>query len=313
MLSSTVVEATAIARPRRLPQQRSRGRYRIAPWLLLAPFCILFLAATVVPLVYAIYLSLFSQRLIGGNVFVGLSNYSSVLTDPLFISGLEHVAEFFLLQVPIMLALSVLAALALDSGRLRLMRLFRLGLFLPYAVPAVVATLMWGYIYGGQFGLLGEIAHRLNVSYPNLLTPQFILPSIANVVTWEFLGYDMLIFYAALRSVPVELYEAATVDGAGEIRKAWSIKVPALRPAMLLTLVFSFIGSFQLFAEPDLLKTIAPTSVTTSYTPNLYAYNLAFNGAQYNYAAAVAAVLGLVIVAASFVVYGISTGRRNRA
>ena len=93
---------------------------------------------------------------------------------------------------------------------------------------------------------------------PHFLSSGWMLGSLANIVTWEFVGYNMIILYAALRAIPHELYEAAAVDGAGAWRTAWSIKLPALRPALMLTLVFSVIGSFQLFNEPNLLQRLAP-------------------------------------------------------
>jgi multiple sugar transport system permease protein len=118
--------------------------------------------------------------------------------------------------------------------------------------------------------------------------------------------------YAALRSIPHDLYEAAAVDGAGAWRTAWSIKIPALRPALLLCLIFSVIGSFQLFAEPQLMQRLAPSVISSSYTPNLYAYTLAFTGQEVNYAAAVSFLLGLVIVIASYAVLFL-TNRRSRS
>ena len=129
-----------------------------------------------------------------------------------------------------------------------------------------------------------------------------MLGSLANIVTWEFVGYNMIILYAALRTIPPELYEAAAVDGAGPWRIAWSVKLPALRPALLLTLVFSVIGSFQLFNEPNLLQRLAPGVIDSAYTANLYAYSLAFISQQINYAAAVSFLLGLVIVIVSYAV-----------
>jgi len=138
-----------------------------------------------------------------------------------------------------------------------------------------------------------------------------MLPALGNVVTWEFAGYNMIILYAALRTVPAERYEAAAVDGAGPWRTAWSIKIPALRPALLLCLVFSVIGSFQLFAEPNLIQRLAPTVIHSSYTPNLYAYSLAFTSQQVNYAAAVSFLLGFVILVVSYAVL-LTAGRSRR-
>jgi multiple sugar transport system permease protein len=221
------------------------------------------------------------------------------------------VTLFFLVQVPVMLLLALLFALALDSGLVRLARLVRLGVFVPYAVPSVVATLMWGYLYGPDFGPFAQAGRALGLPVPHFLSGGWMLGSLANIVTWEFVGYNMIILYAALRTVPTELYEAAAMDGAGPWRIAWSIKLPALRPALLLTLLFSVIGSFQLFNEPKLVQAIAPDVIDSSYTANLYAYSLAFTGQQVNYSAAVSFLLGLVIVIFSYAVLFTANRRRT--
>ena len=211
-----------------------------------------------------------------------------------------------------MLILALLFALALDSGLMRLAKVVRLGIFLPYAVPSVVATLMWGYLYGPSFGPFAQIGKDLHVTVPNFLDSTWMLGSLSNIVTWEFTGYNMIILYAALQTIPRDLYEAAAVDGAGPWRIARSIKLPALRPALGLTLLFSVIGSFQLFNEPFLLQQLAPNVIDSSYTANLYAYSLAFTGQQVNYAAAVSFLLGLVIVVISYVFLFLATRRRTR-
>ena len=284
---------------------------RKSGYLFVLPFLLVFLTMLVLPLLYAAYLSLFQERLVGGTVFAGFDNYARALQDDRLMDGVLRVARFFLLQVPIMLVLSLTAALAIDSGLLRAAKVFRLGIFVPYAVPAVVATLMWGYLYGPDFGPFAQLADEVGVAAPRFLSDDWMLGSMANIVTWEFVGYNMIILYAALRAVPHDLYEAAAVDGAGAWRIAWSIKLPALRPALLLCLIFSVIGSFQLFAEPQLLQRLAPSVIDSAYTPNLYAYTLAFTGQEVNYAAAVSFLLGLVIVIASYTVLLVSS-RRSR-
>ncbi|MEU5634612.1 carbohydrate ABC transporter permease [Streptomyces rishiriensis] len=286
-------------------------RRRAAGPLFVAPFMVLFLLLFLAPLGYAAYLSLFQERLIGGTAFVGLDNYVQALSDPQFLHGIGRVALFFVIQVPVMLLLALAFALALDSGLLRLARVIRLGIFVPYAVPSVVATLMWGYLYGPDFGPFAQLSRHLSVPVPDFLGDGWMLGSLANIVTWEFVGYNMIILYAALRTVPGELYEAAAVDGAGAWRTAWSVKLPALRPALMLTLLFSVIGSFQLFNEPKLLMAIAPDVISSSYTANLYAYTLAFTGQQVNYAATVSFLLGLVIVIASYAVLLTANRRRT--
>ena len=288
--------------------KRNHGQYG---YVFGAPFLLCFLLLFVLPLGYAAYLSLFKNQLVGGTVFAGLHNYITAVTDGQLIAGVGRVALFFVLQVPVMLLLALLAALAIDSGLLRVARLFRLGIFIPYAIPGVVATLMWGYLYGPSFGPVAQLASKLHVGAPDFLGSTLMLPSIANVVTWEYTGYNMIILYAALRTIPQELYEAATVDGASAWRVAWHIKIPALRPAMLLCLMFSVIGSFQLFTEPYLLQPISPTVIGPSYTPNLYAYSLAFISQEPDYAAAVSFLLGLVTVIVSYTVL-LTAGRRAR-
>ena len=283
----------------------------MAGWGFVTPFLLVFAFALVAPIGYAIYLSLFRQQLIGGNAFVGFANYSSALTDPRFWVSVRRVALFLIVQVPVMLVLALLAALALDSARLRWAPLYRLSIFLPYSVPAVVAALMWGFIYGKQFGLVAHLSSALHVGLPDPFSGSWILASIGNVVTWEFTGYNMLIFFAALRAVPGELYEAAEIDGANQFRIVTGIKLPALRPAMVVATVFSVIGSLQLFTEPQVLQQVSPDTLPTNFTPNMYAYNLSFNGQQYNYSAAIAIVMGILTIIAAGIVQ--AYGRRRVA
>lgn len=301
--------------PARRPLDRHPARIRRAQtraaWILVIPFLVIFAAFFIVPLVYSLYISLYSSQLVGGEVFTGLGNYVRALQDASFWGGLSRVALFLLIQVPIMLVASIFFALALDSGRIRGGKVVRLLIFVPYAVPSVVATLMWGYLYGTDFGLITQLFEGLGLQAPNLLSAHNALGSTINIVCWEFIGYNMIILYAALRAVPTELYEAAEIDGAGQFRIAWSVKLPAIRQALLLTVIFSIIGSFQLFNEPNLLANIAPNAIGTDFTPNLYAYNVAFRNQEINYAAAIAFLLGVVIMIVSFVVQTL-TNRKER-
>jgi multiple sugar transport system permease protein len=293
-----------VPRPRRRRRHFSRERW--AGWGFVGPFLVVFAFVLIAPIGYAIYLSLYRQQLIGGTTFVGLSNYRLALSDPLFWASLRRVLLFLAVQVPVMLVLALLAALALDSARLRWAPLYRLSIFLPYAVPAVVASLMWGFMYGTQFGLVARLRSLFGGHFPDPLSGNWVLASIGNVVTWEFVGYNMLIFYSALRAVPGELYEAAEIDGATQLGIIRWIKLPALRVAIVVALIFSVIGSLQLFNEPDILKQLAPDTISTNFTPNMYAFNLSFAGQEYNYSAAIAIVMGIltVIIAALVQWYG---------
>ncbi|MCZ7422179.1 sugar ABC transporter permease [Verrucosispora sp. WMMA2121] len=295
----------ASARPTRRPPRRpatAAARRSRAGWQFTGPFLAVFALVFLAPIAYSLYLSVFRTRLVGGTAFVGLDNYSKALTDPQFWSALGRVTLFLAVQVPIMLFLALLIALALDSGRLYGASFFRIAVFLPYAVPAVVATLMWGFMYGSQFGLVGNVNEALATSLPDPLAPELILASIGNIVTWEFVGYNMLILYSALRVVNPALYEAAAIDGAGQLRIISAIKLPALRGPLLIATIFSIIGSFHLFNEPSILQTLAPNSITTYFTPNLYAYSLSFAGQQVNYAATVAIVMGVITMVVAYLV-----------
>ncbi len=156
---------SAAAALRGASQRRRRRSW--TGWGFVGPFLAVFAFALVTPVGYAIYLSLFRNQLIGGNTFTGLANYQQALTDPRFWDSVRHVAVLLLVQVPIMLALALFAALALDSARLRWAPLYRISIFLPYAVPAVVASLMWGFMYGSQFGLVASLSSFLGVRLPD--------------------------------------------------------------------------------------------------------------------------------------------------
>jgi multiple sugar transport system permease protein len=279
-----------------------RERRSWTGWRFVGPFMAVFALVFLAPIAYSIYLSLFRTQLIGGTAFVGADNYLKALSDPQFWDSFGRVALFLVVQVPIMLFLALLVALAIDSGRLYGSSFFRISVFLPYAVPAVVATLMWGFMYGTQFGLIRNLNELLGVSLPDPLSADLILASIGNIVTWEFVGYNMLILYSALRVVNPSLYEAAEMDGAGQFRIVWAIKLPALRGALLIATIFSIIGTFQLFNEPAILKNLAPNAITTNYTPNYYAYSLSFSGQQFNYSATVAIVMGVITMIIAYVV-----------
>jgi multiple sugar transport system permease protein len=235
-------------------------------------------------------------------VFVGLGNYAQALADAKFWEAFLRVLLFLAVQVPIMLLLALVAAFAIDSARLHAAGLFRMVIFLPYAVPGVVAVLMWGFLYGDHFGLAADLNHLLGPNTVQPLSGNWILTAIGNIVTWEFVGYNMLIFYSALKVVPPDQIEAAAIDGAGALRTIASVKLPAIRGAIVVATIFSVIGSFQLFNEPNILRTLAPNVITTYFTPNMYAYNLSFGGQQYNYSATVAIVMGVITAVIAYAV-----------
>jgi multiple sugar transport system permease protein len=273
----------------------------LVPFAFLAPFLVLFAFFLITPLVYAFRMALYNERIVGGTVFVGLSNLEQAVQDSSFYTGLEHMALLGVVQIPIMIGLALLFALLLDARAVWLPSLFRFGFFLPFAVPTVVAALMWGDLYAPSFGPLAQVSRDIGLGTPGFLTSGWMLGSLGNIVTWEWTGYNMVILYAALKTIPPEIVEAAAVDGATPLQTALRIRIPFIAPALVLTGVFSIIGTLQLFNEPQIMSVIAPQVIGTAYTPNLYVYNLAFSSHEFNYAAAVSFVLGAFVFVTSYV------------
>jgi multiple sugar transport system permease protein len=286
------------------------GRQNAAGLLFVAPFALLLVTFLLLPLAYAFKISLYRSTLIGGEVFAGFDNYRQALHDHEFTSGVLRVLVFGLIQTPVMILLALLAALLLDAATSRFSRLFRLAAFVPYAVPAVIGTLMWGFLYSPDTGPLAGFTHFLGLGRVDFLSQHTVLGSLGNVVTWQWVGYNMIVLYAALQGVPREVYEAAVIDGARSTQVALRIKVPLISAAIVLVTVFTIIGTLQFFTEPLILQPLNPGSITRSYTPNIYAFNLAFTFQQYNYAAAISFMLGAVVFVGSYL-FLFATRRRS--
>ncbi|GIF16224.1 carbohydrate ABC transporter permease [Actinoplanes teichomyceticus] len=264
----------------------------------IAPFGLLFLAFYLAPIGYAIKQSLYTVARTGTfgparEVFGGLEQYRRVFQNGPFWESVGRVLLFGVVQVPVMLGLALLLALLLDSGLVRGRRFFRLAFFVPYAVPGVLAAIMWGFLYSPNLSPFTAIT-----SSWDLLSADLVLWAMANVVTWVYVGYNMLIIYSALLAVPPEIYEAATLDGAGAWRTAWSIKIPLVMPAIVLTTVFSIIGTLQLLAEPQVFRTFS-SAVSSTYTPNLTVYSTS-SIPNFSLAAAFSVVLALATFVLSF-------------
>jgi multiple sugar transport system permease protein len=284
---------------------RSRRRRSAAPLGFLAPFMVLFALFFAVPIGYAVYQSFIAVRRTGplglggtSEVFAGLDNYTSALSNDAFVDSLLRVLLFAVVQVPVMIVLATTLALLLDSASARGIKFFRTAYFLPYGVPGVIASILWGFLYVPGVSPILDVANGLGL-HPDLLGRSTVLWSIANIVTWEFAGYNMLVIVAQLKAIPGDLYEAARIDGASGWQVVRHVKLPMLRPAIVLTTVFTIIGTLQLFAEPLILKPVS-TSISSTYSPNLSAYNEAFVNNNYNLAAAESVLLALAACVLSF-------------
>ncbi|MWV49024.1 ABC transporter permease subunit [Rathayibacter sp. VKM Ac-2803] len=315
MTTTTSPAAAAVAATSGRPANRSRAVGR-APWILLAPFLALFVLTFIIPIVVAIGSSftkvtrsgLFGEAGVTSG-FAGFDNYAQALADGNFIASIGRMFLFGLVQVPVMIALCTVLALMLESASARMPGFFRAAYFLPYGVPGVIATILWSFLYVPGLSPIIDAANVVGLE-PDFLGANSVLWSIANISLWSYTGYNMLIIVAQLKAIPVELYEAAKVDGASTWRVARSIQLPLIRPALVLTTIFSIIGTLQLFAEAQVLKTVAP-AIDSQYTPNLSAYTTAFAYNDYNVAAAQAVLIALVAFILSFTFLSISNRKSS--
>ncbi len=291
-------------RPLRQRQRQAFRRGKLVGYAFVAPFLILFSVFQIIPVGYAIWQSLHAKRQSGLGLgkattrFVGLANYAQALQDQDFIASILRMLLFDIVQVPIMLGMALLLALLFDSSVALFRRFFQFAAFLPYAIPGIVASILWSFLYLPGVSPVLSILNMLNLPV-SFLDRGTVRWSIANIVTWQWTGYNMLIIFAALQALPHDIFEAARVDGASSWTINTRIKVPLVFPSIILTAVFSIIGTLQLFSEPMIVRTLT-NNVTSKYTPNMAAYNIAFGGNNPNYAAAVAVTLAIATFILTF-------------
>ena len=295
----------ASAVPGGRPSRKRDSATRRAPWILLAPFLALFILTFLLPIISAVITSFTSVRreglfgedgIISG--FAGFENYALALGNANFTASIGRVLLFGIVQVPVMIILCTILALLLETASAKWPQFFRAAYFMPYGVPGVIATILWSFLYIPGLSPILDITGALGLNV-DFLGQDTVLWSIANIVTWTYTGYNMLIIIAQLKSIPGDIYEAARVDGASTVKIAWSIQLPLIRPALILATVFSIIGTLQLFAEPLVLQASAP-AIDSEYTPNLSAYTNAFTFNDYGVASAQAVIIALAAFILSF-------------
>ncbi|MGW9413877.1 carbohydrate ABC transporter permease [Arthrobacter cupressi] len=284
--------------------------------LFLTPFFAVFALAMIAPVVYSLVLSFYAQQKSGlgfgeaKTSFVGLENYLQVFQSETFTGGLGRLALYCLIYIPSMVGGAVVFALLLDATAARARKLFQLLVFLPHAVPGVIAALIWAYLYTPGVSPLVQALQSGGIQL-NFLDAHLVLPSVVNIAVWEWTGYNVIILFTALQAVPREILDAARVDGAGEIRTALSIKFPLILPALSVIMLFTIIGTLQLFTEPSIIAK-ATASVTSTWVPNLWAYDAAFNRHNLNQAAAASIVIALLAAGLSLAVTRLSS-RMNKS
>jgi multiple sugar transport system permease protein len=267
------------------------------PYFLVLPAVLLFLLFVVAPGIYALVLS-FQARKVGSGllaagsnvVFVGLDNYQGVLADPELLGSVVRMLLAGLITVTLTVGLALLFALLLDVQRVKFGRFSRLAIFLPYAVPGVIATLLWGFLYLPATSPIGG----------DFFGTTSVFFSVANVVVWGAAGFNMIVVFTALRSIPPEIYEAAKLDGCGELKMALSIKIPLVRPALAMCSLFSVLAALQLINEPFTLRPLS-NAISSEWTPMMKIYKDAFVDSDIYSAAATSVLFTLAALIVSFV------------
>jgi multiple sugar transport system permease protein len=280
---------------------------RLVPYGFLAPAIVLFGLLFALPIGYAIYLSLHTIRVKGlglgtkarEEVWAGLSNYTTALSDPELLAGAGRVLRYGVMLVPLMLGLALLFALLLDSARTRFATFSRLAIFLPYAVPGIIASLLWGFLYLPSISPGYFLLRAVGMSGPDLLHGDGLYLALTNIAVWGGTGFNMVVIYTSLRAIPTELYEAARLDGCSESQIALRIKIPMVVPALVLTFFFSTIATLQVFAEPMTLRPLT-NSLSSTWSPFMKVYRDAFVQGGLHSAAATAVVIAVATLLLSF-------------
>ncbi|MEU6142906.1 sugar ABC transporter permease [Streptomyces sp. NPDC047081] len=290
--------------PRASGLRRSQRRTAV---LFVTPFFVLFAVVMAAPIGYAAWMSLFQERSsglgFGGSerVFSGIANYTKALSDAGFRASFAHIAVYCALYIPVMIGASLTLALLLDSALARAKRFFQLALFVPHAIPGLIASIIWIYLYTPGLSPVLDWIGALGGSW-DFYSNDHVLTSMVNLTAWQWIGYNMVIFYAALQAVPREVIEAAVVDGAGALRTALGIKVPMIASAIVMTVLFTCVGAIQIFTEPKLLNQRGAPSIDTEWSPTLFIWKAGFVRHDYGLAAAGSLLLAALGVLLSYLV-----------
>jgi len=263
-------------------------------WLFLSPWIIGFVFFTGGPIIAAAILSFTDYTIVSTPHFLGLSNYSTLFDDGLFVQSLKVTVLYAVLSVGVGLVLSLAIALLLNQ-RIFLRSMFRTIIYLPTVVSGVVVALLWEWILDPQLGIVNFVLSLLHLPQPLWFQSEtWVIPAFAIMAVWA-LGGAMIIFLAALQSVPQELYDAVTVDGGDAWCGFWRITLPLISPAVLFNLITGIIASFQVFTPAQVITQGGPNFSSEFYV--LYLFDNAFQNFKMGYASAQACILFLIIFA----------------
>ena len=271
-------------------------RDHAAAYSMLAPFLLFFMLFVLYPLLKNLYYSFTNYNLGNKTKWVGLSNYRELFTDYWFLESLRNTAIYALFSVIFLTVLGLFISVLLNQ-RSRLVKVARTAMIIPYATSMVAVSMIWLYLLDPTTGYLSKLLVALGVGNPPLWLddPSFALPSLIGINIWKNLGYCMIIYLAGWQGTPPELYEAATVDGAGFLQKHWKITLPQIAPVTFFVFVNNCIEAFKTFEQVQIMTQGGPVTATMTVVYQIYVR--AFNDFRMGYAAAMSVVLFAIIFA----------------
>jgi cellobiose transport system permease protein len=310
--------------PRRLRgARRSRLDMKVSPYLYIAPFFVIFGIFGAYPLLYTAWVALHNWEVGTDNpTFVGLDNFTKILSDSNFWNAVLNTIGIFLISTIPQLLLALVLANALNK-KLRGRTLLRMGVLIPNITSVAAVAIVFSQLYSRDFGLINWILHFFGVDALDWRAYKWSSwVAIATMVDWRWIGYNALIYLAAMQSIPRDIYESAALDGASQSKQFWRITIPMLRPTIIFTVIISTIGGLQLYAEPLLFNGGASAflggSMRQSQTVTMYLMEQFYGRFQFGDMATVAWLLFLLILIFSAINYAItsrleSSGKRGGA
>jgi cellobiose transport system permease protein len=307
---ATAAPAHAVRRRSATRRRLRRADAKVSPYLYVAPFFVLFGIFGLFPLLYTAWVSLTDRNLLAHDSnFIGLQNYTELMHDEYFWHAVVNTMGIWVLSTIPQLVLALVIAHVLNRS-LRVRTFFRMSILLPQVTSLVAVALIFTQLFGYRYGLVNYVLNQVGIENINWEAGRFSSwIALSTMVTWRWVGYNALLYLAAMQSIPDELYEASAVDGARTWRQFIHVTVPMLRPTIIFTVIISTIGGLQLFTEPYLFQPVQSGSTGGSarqyQTVAMYLYEKAFGGTQFDfgYAAAIAWCLFLFIAVISFVNY----------
>lgn len=269
----------------------------LAGWLWVSPWVVGFLAFLLIPVLMSLYYSFTDYPLLEPPLWTGAANYTRMFHDDVFLGALNRTLLYAAVSIPVSTALALVIA-GLLNAKVRAGGFFQAAVFVPTLVPMAASAMIWLWLLNGEHGLINRALRTLGLPGPNWLTDRsWAMPALVLISLWG-VGQAVVLYLAALREVPEQLYEAAAIDGMGPIRRFWSVTLPMISPVILFNVVTLLIGTMQFFVVPYIITKATPGGDPRAmYFFTMYLYDNAFVYGQMGYASAQAWVQLLIILA----------------